>query len=86
VVGDDRGRNRNRLEVLVGEEVLETGGRSRRRVARPVAGETAVVGVAEPGERGVGQVVEVAGEVRAPVAETGDANADRSAAHRAVIV
>jgi hypothetical protein len=62
----------HRVERVVGEQLVEARGRARVRVARRDGSEPLVVEVAQPRE--VGQFVEVAYEVRAPVVETDDAD------------
>jgi hypothetical protein len=68
--GDD-----DRVEVWVAQELVEVGGRPDVRVPGRHALPQRGVEVAEPTE--VGQLVEVAREVRAPVAESRDADLDR---------
>ena len=67
VVRDDRGRDDDRVQLRVGQELVEVARRPRlwmapRGLLEQVRGE-----VAEPAQ--VGELLEVPGEVRAPVAE-----------------
>ncbi len=66
---------------LVGEHVVEVGGRLRVGEHAPGLGEHLVVEVAAPGELGAGQAVDVAGQVGAPVVEADDADADGLSGH-----
>ena len=69
--GDDDG-----LEGVVLQEILESARHAGARVAGAELVEQVGGEVAEPGQ--LGEVVEVAGEVRAPVAEAGEANPHQS--------
>jgi len=72
VGGDDEGVDRG-----VREHLAQVGRRPRRRKARAPAFARLVGDVADPAQLGAGQAVEVAREVRAPVAEPDDPDADR---------
>ena len=68
-----RGRGRgddDRVELVVGQHLVEVRRRPRARIAGGEALERVGRGVAEPAQ--VGEVVEVPREVRAPVAEAGE--------------
>ena len=70
VVGRHGRRDHDGVERVVGEQVVDLGRRARVRVPRGHRLELGAVEVADPGQ--VGEVVEVAGEVRAPVVEPDD--------------
>ena len=70
--GDD-----DRVQLRVGEHLVVVRGRPRPRIARPVALERVRRRVADPAQ--LGEVGEVAGQVRAPVAEADQADPDGSA-------
>ena len=76
VVGGHGRRDHDRVERGVGEHLVVVGRRPGPRVAGGELGALRVVEIADPGE--LGQLVEVAGEVGAPVAETGQAHACHS--------
>ena len=61
------GRDDDRIDRVVREHILEVGGHPRGRVSLRKVGAPLVVDVAEPGE--VAELVEVAGEVPAPLAQ-----------------
>src|SRR5579884_320579 len=67
VVRRHRRRDHDRVDAVVGEHLGEVVGRARLRVARGEALAQLRVEVAEPGQ--LGELVEVADEVRAPVPE-----------------
>ena len=75
VVRRDGRRDHDRLELRVGEQLLEVGGRARAREAPRELGAPRLGGVAEPAQ--VGEVVDVADEVLAPRAEAGLTDAHR---------
>ena len=76
VVRGNRRRDHDRVEPVVGEHLVEVGCRARLRVAGGHRRAEVAVEVAEPPE--VGQLVEVARKVRAPVAEARDCDARQS--------
>jgi hypothetical protein len=73
---DGRGED-DRVERVVGQQVIELAGEAGAAVQRLVAGADLLAPVAQPGELAAGQRVEVAREVRAPVAEADDADPPR---------
>jgi hypothetical protein len=81
-VGRDGGREHDRVELGVGEKVLDVAGELR---AAEDAGEALArlrPAVAAPAQLRAGETVEVSSEVRPPVAEADDADRDRGALHR----
>jgi hypothetical protein len=67
VVRRHRGRDHDRLDGVVGEQVVEAGRHPGPGVALRKSGPQLFVQVADPGE--LGQLVEVAGEVPSPLAQ-----------------
>ena len=72
VVGRHRCRDHHCVELVVVQQVVEVRRRARVRVALGTRGEVLLVEVAKPPE--LGEVGEVAGEVRAPVVEADDSD------------
>ncbi len=66
-VRDDRGRDRDRVHLVVGEDVVEARRLARVGEAAAIALEPALVSVADPRKLGAVELVEVPREVRAPV-------------------
>src|SRR4051794_24905873 len=77
---DRRGED-GRVARRVGEQVVEVAGEPRAGVARGEPRADVRVAVAAPAQVGAGQRVEVAREVRAPVAEPDDAEAHLPVGH-----
>jgi hypothetical protein len=75
-VGPDRGRDDDRLHLRVGQNVREAGRLADPRVAACDAVERLAPRVADKRELGGRRLVEVADEVRAPVAEADDRDPD----------
>ena len=75
VCGDGRGEH-DRVELLVAEQVLERAGDPCAWERRPGLRARALLSVTQPCELAAGDRGEVAREVRAPVAEPGDADTD----------
>src|SRR5215207_6952178 len=75
--GHGRG-DRDRVDSRVREQLLDVGGRAHAREARCHPLELLGEGVADPCELGFRERVEVAREVRTPVAEADDGDPDRS--------
>ena len=73
-VGHGRGQD-DRVEVGIGEQVVEVGGEAGGREGRRPARAGLLGGVAAPGQLAAADRGEVAGEVGAPVAEAHDADA-----------
>ena len=79
-VGRHRRGDDDRVELGVGQQLVEVAARrARRGTAAPTRSRASSDAVADPAQLGAGQAVEVAGEVRAPVAEADDPDPDRSA-------
>ncbi len=78
----DRGGDDDRVELVVGEQVVEVGREARAAVHGGQALAHLGAAVAAPRELGAVEAVEVAGEVRAPVAEPDDADPDGGVAGR----
>ena len=77
-VGRHRRGHHHGVERVVGEQVVERARGARRREGRPPALERLLGRVAEPGQLRVGKPVEIAGEVRSPVAEADHPDARHS--------
>ena len=74
VVCHHGGRDRDRVQLRIGQQLLEVACGSRSGIPRRVLCEEVGREVAEPAK--VGELGKVAGEVRAPVAEAGVADPD----------
>ena len=86
VMGDDRGCDHDRVQIGVVQELVQVGGQAGVREAHRCPGPALLVAVAEPGECRSREVVEVSGEVRPPVAEPHQADANGVGAHGPEIV
>ncbi len=78
-VGGHRGGDHHGVELGIVQQVVERRGGARAREARRHAVEHLLVAVTDPAQLGVGQTVEVAGQVRPPVAEPDHADLHRAA-------
>jgi hypothetical protein len=76
---------RDRVQRLVGQQLVQRGRHAGTGEGAPLTGPALLRLVAQPGQLGVRKPVEVARQVGAPVAESGDADPDHRAAGRAVI-
>ena len=76
-VGRDRGGDCHRVQVRVGEDLLDVGGEPGLGVDPLPLLAHGLVGVAEPGQLAALDRVEVAGQVRAPVADADLPDANR---------
>ena len=81
MVGRHRGRDRDTVDGVVGEHLVEVGGHARLGVQLAVAAQVVVGEVAGPGE--LADASEVASEVRAPVAQADDRQ-PQGARHRRI--
>ena len=80
-----RGGEHDGVEVGVAEQVVEVGGEARLAELAREALAHLVAPVAAPAQLGVGQRVEVAREVRAPVAQAHDPDGQRRVAHSSTV-